>query len=193
MIFVNGTLFLKVWEETSSRIATVNQNFIIRQEQPEDIQAVAKVIKEAFANKTYSKQREHLIVDELRKTQKLFLSMVAVQEDKVVGYAAFSPVLINGYFNGWYGLGPIAVLPTFQHQGIGGALIRAGLIEMKYRKTRGVVFIDQLNYRNYYRLLGFRLLEHSFASKIRGVVLVAPFIQPITIGRVSYDKAFFIK
>jgi predicted N-acetyltransferase YhbS len=46
---------------------------------------------------------------------------------QVVGRIAFSPVQIDGASTGWHGLGPVAVRPKSQRQGIGSALIHAGL------------------------------------------------------------------
>lgn len=53
---------------------------------------------------------------------------------------------------GWYGLGPVSVLPELQRQGIGKALIEAGLARLKNMKARGVRLVG---HPDYYRKFGF--------------------------------------
>ena len=55
------------------------------------------------------------------------LALVAERERAVVGHVLFSRVLSGTVADRALGLGPIAVQPTLQRQGIGGQLIRAGL------------------------------------------------------------------
>lgn len=50
----------------------------------------------------------------------LTLSLLAELDGRVVGHIAFSPLTMPGGTSGWYGLGPVSVLPEFQRQGIGG-------------------------------------------------------------------------
>jgi putative acetyltransferase len=52
----------------------------------------------------------------------------------------------------WYGLGPVSVLPAFQRQGIGKALIREGLSRLKAMKARGCCLVG---HPDYYGKLGF--------------------------------------
>jgi len=50
---------------------------------------------------------------------------------KIIGHIAFSVVKINNEDKQWYGLGPVSVLPAFQKQGIGSALIKEGLARLR--------------------------------------------------------------
>jgi putative acetyltransferase len=52
----------------------------------------------------------------------------------------------------WYGLGPLSVLPEFQRQGIGKALVREGLLRLKGLRARGCCLVG---HPDYYRKLGF--------------------------------------
>jgi putative acetyltransferase len=74
-----------------------------------------------------SNQTEQFIIKALRAAGALTLSLVADIDGRVVGHVAFSPVLMSDGTTGWYGLGPVSVLPEYQKQGIGKALINEGL------------------------------------------------------------------
>jgi putative acetyltransferase len=58
----------------------------IREEMAEDIEAIRKVNEQAFGQ-----QAEADIVDRLRENCPNILSLVAVQEEKIVGHILFSP------------------------------------------------------------------------------------------------------
>lgn len=98
--------------------------FTIRSETPADIEAIAAVTKAAFAMLAISDHTEQYIVEALRAAGALTVSLVAERAGRVVGHIAFSPVTISDGTPGWYGLGPVSVLPECQRQGIGAALIR---------------------------------------------------------------------
>jgi putative acetyltransferase len=57
-------------------------------------------------------------------------------DGRVVGHIAFSPVTISGGTPDWYGLGPVSVLPEYQRQGIGKALIHEGLSRLRSMQAR---------------------------------------------------------
>ncbi len=69
------------------------------------------------------------------------MSLVAEKDGEIVGHVAFSPVEIHGQAVNWYGLGPVAVRPDKQRQGIGGRLIEAGLDQIKTRGAAGCVVL----------------------------------------------------
>jgi putative acetyltransferase len=54
---------------------------------------------------------------------------------------------------GWYGLGPVSVLPEYQRQGIGGALIQEGLSRLKGLGARGCCLVG---HPEYYKRFGFQ-------------------------------------
>lgn len=97
---------------------------MIRPEAAEDAAAVRLVNEQAFA-----RPHEADLVAALRANATPIISLVAELDGVVVGHILFSPVSVtaeNGSF-GALGLGPMAVLPAYQGQGIGSALARAGL------------------------------------------------------------------
>lgn len=93
--------------------------------------AIAAVIREAFATPPFSRQTEHFVVHALRAAGALSLSLVAEVKGQVVGQVAFSPVTLSDGTPQWYGLEPVSVLPAYQGQGIGSALMREGLAHLR--------------------------------------------------------------
>ena len=135
-----------------------------------------------------SHQTEEFIVKALRDANALTISLVAVAGKKVVGHIAFSPVTISDGSLGWYGLGPISVLPELQKQGIGKSLLREGLSLLKSIDAKGCVLVGD---PGYYERFGFR----SFPDLvIEGVpqenVLVLPFEDSKTHGVVIFHEGF---
>jgi putative acetyltransferase len=66
------------------------------------------------------------LVDELREAGDAVLSVVAVKDERVVGHAMFSKM--KAPFAA-AALGPVAVMPELQRNGIGSQLIRYGLAQ----------------------------------------------------------------
>jgi putative acetyltransferase len=67
------------------------------------------------------------LVDALRQSGRLVISLVAVAGEVIVGHAAVSPVTLADSTLRGLGLAPVAVLPEFQRQGIATSLIFAAL------------------------------------------------------------------
>jgi len=121
----------------------------IRLETPADIDVIHCVNEQAFGRKD-----EADIVDKLRDRAALTLSLVAVQDNEVVGHIAFSPAAIESDSSSFeaISLGPIAVLPAYQRQGIGGQLVSAGLEECRKLGQEIVVVVG---HPAYYPRFGF--------------------------------------
>lgn len=100
-----------------------------------------------------SQHTEQFIVKALRVTGALAVSLVAEVDGQVVGHAAFSPVTVSDGMPDWYGLGPVSVLPAYQRQGIGKALIREGLTRLQALGARGCSLVG---HPDYYVKFGFR-------------------------------------
>ena len=96
---------------------------IIRNETASDIDAIAEVTIAAFKTLPISNHTEQFIINSLRVADVLTISLVAEIDRQVVGHIAFSPVTISDGSTGWYGLGPVSVLPEYQKQGMGKSLI----------------------------------------------------------------------
>lgn len=96
---------------------------------------------------------EARLVDVLREQARPVISLVAEDEAGVLGHIMFSPVTLPGFPDlVIMGLAPMAVVPRRQREGIGSALVRAGLEAC--RKT-GAGAVVVLGHRQYYPRFGF--------------------------------------
>lgn len=128
----------------------------IRPETKADFQAITEVTIKAFRTLEISNHTEQFIINALRAAGALSVSLVAEIHDRVVGHIAFSPVGISGGTEGWYGLGPLSVVPRYQRQGIGTALLNEGLTRLKGRDARGCCVVG---HPAYYRKFGFVTID----------------------------------
>jgi putative acetyltransferase len=119
---------------------------IVRPEAPADASLIRSLTDAAFDGIEHSSQTESAIVDALRRAGALTISLVAEQDDIIIGHAAFSAVLIDGEDLGWFGLGPVSVSPSLQRRGVGTALIEEGLKLLNQRGARGCVVLGDPNY-----------------------------------------------
>jgi putative acetyltransferase len=126
---------------------------IVRPEQSGDESEIRELIEAAFGGAEQSSGTEARIVDALRSAGALEVSLLAIDRGVTVGHAAFSLVRIDGRDTGWFGLGPVAVLPHHQGSGIGAALIEAGLAELRASGAGGCVVLGD---PGYYARFGFK-------------------------------------
>ena len=128
-------------------------NLVIREETTEDIAAIREVTIVAFRPLEISNQTEHFIIEALRDAGALQLSLVAELEGRVIGHIAFSPLTLSDNSPGWYGLGPVSVIPEQQRKGIGKKLIEVGLERLKDRGAQGCCLVG---HPEYYKKFGFQ-------------------------------------
>ncbi|EBA14797.1 GCN5-related N-acetyltransferase [Roseobacter sp. SK209-2-6] len=161
----------------------------IRQETEGDIAAIRKVTEAAFALAEHSSGTEAQIVDSLRQSGGLYLSLVAVQEGEVLGHLAFSPIRIAGQECGWLGLGPVSTRPDQQRKGIGKALIEAGLAKLR---EKGVAGCTVLGDPGYYGRFGFVADgQLHFAGVPPEYFMSLSFVGSTPKGEVTYAPAFY--
>lgn len=113
----------------------------VRPEQTGDEDAIHDVTARAFETMPFSSGTEPAIIRALRASGDLALSLVAEQDDQIVGHVAFSSIAIDGVPDDWFGLGPISVLPELQRQGIGKRMIQEGLERLKQIGAKGCALI----------------------------------------------------
>jgi len=118
----------------------------IRSEEPTDISAIHRLTTDAFAQKSFSDGTEPVVIDDLRAAGDLTLSLVALEDKVLVGHIAFSPIRASNVTKGWYGLGPISVLPELQRIGIGSSLIKEGLQILRNLDANGCALIGDPKY-----------------------------------------------
>jgi predicted N-acetyltransferase YhbS len=119
----------------------------IRSERQGDEAAIGTLTAAAFAGHPHSDGGEPAIVERLRASGELTLSLVAAADDgAVIGHVAFSPVTIEDGTGKWFGLGPVSVFPPNQGSGIGSALIREGLARLEKRGAAGCVVLGEPAY-----------------------------------------------
>lgn len=165
----------------------------IRVEHATEAAAIDRVTIAAFREAPHSSGTEARIIEGLRTAGALTVSLVAAEAGEIIGHVAFSPVTIAivpgaAAPGAWYGLGPVAVRPDRQGQGVGQALIAAGIRQLHARQAAGCVVLGD---PNYYRRFGF---ESDPALTYGGKP--SPYFQRLVIGgpplqgEVAYHSAF---
>src|SRR5712691_7122585 len=94
---------------------------VVREEIAADYDAIRELNRIAFGGSD-----EAEIVDRLRSTGIVVASLVAIENDEIVGHIMFSdlPIETDQGIIEAVSLAPIAVHPNCQHRGIGSALMR---------------------------------------------------------------------
>ena len=165
----------------------------IRAEEPRDHATVESLITRAFATAEHSDGNEADLVSRLRRSRAFIpsLSLVAEEDGAIVGHILFTRISIGD--GGGLALAPLAVLPQYQRQGIGSALISRGhavaremdfgvsvvLGSPEYYPRHGYVPASQLGI-----LAPFDGLDEYFMA-----CRLSPSL-PVPHGMVSYDPAF---
>ena len=118
----------------------------IREEHAGDVAQIRDLNQHAFGQ-----AQEGNIVDALRSNGAVLLSLVATLDGHVVGHILYSPLSVSGVDGA--ALGPMAVLPQHQRQGIGSKLVEAGNRRLK---ESGCPFIIVVGHANFYPRFGFK-------------------------------------
>lgn len=160
----------------------------IRSERTADAVAISELTTSAFKNTAHGSSTEALIVERLRAARVLTVSLVATEGDEIVGHVACSPVTIVPDHPHWYGLGPVSVRPDRQGLGMGQALVRAALEDLRGRRAAGCVLLGD---PGYYRRFGFvsaaTLTYRGAASRyFQSLILGGPSAR----GDVSFHPSF---
>lgn len=166
----------------------MKSKLVIRNETDADIEAISAVTVAAFKTLKISNHTEHFIVAALRAAKALSVSMVAEIDGRIVGHIAFSPVTLSDNTPNWYGLGPISVLPEYQRQGIGKALIKEGLSQLRNMEAQGCCLVG---HPDYYKKFGFiNTLKLTLEGVPPQVFFVLSFDGHIPQGKVVFHDSF---
>ncbi len=159
-----------------------------RVETPADFAAVRIVNREAFGQPD-----EADLVERLRTDGEVVVSLVAERESAIVGHVLFSrlPIVVGEREIAGAALAPVAVLPRFQRQGIGSALVRSGL---RHCAESGCEAVVVLGHPAYYPRFGFSTaLAERLDAPFSGAAFMALELAPGALadgGAVRYAVAF---
>lgn len=155
----------------------------IRPETPADLAAIAEVVERAFG-----RPDEARLVEALRKDGDAAISLLAEDDGRVIGHILFSPM--SAPFPA-LGLAPLSVAPDRQAQGVGAALMWAGLEAASGGDWRAVFVLGD---PAYYGRFGFRAERaQGFVSPYAGPHLMALALHgdlPASTGPIDYAPAF---
>ncbi len=166
----------------------MDSNIIVRDETEADVVSINEVTVAAFNALEISNHTEQFIIEALRDANALSVSLVAEMQGRVIGHVAFSPVTMSDGTKNWYGLGPVSVLPEFQKQGIGKALIHEGLSRLKEMNAQGCCLVG---HPEYYKKFGFKNPSELECEGVPLEVFFAlSFNGELPRGKVSFHKAF---
>ena len=131
-------------------------NIKIRQEMEKDYSKVEEVVQQAFLHEEFSDQKEHELVNRLRKCDAFIpeLSLVAVDKE-IIGHVLLSKIkIVDGDHSvDSLALAPVSVVPDYQKKGIGSLLISNVLSKAKELGYHSVIV---LGHKDYYPKFGFK-------------------------------------
>lgn len=168
---------------------------LIRQENNKDFDQVYSVVKKAFQTAEHSDGNEQDLVVALRKSDAFIpeLSLVAEMDGKIIGHIMFTKIEIGNHTA--LTLAPLAVLPEYQKQGVGAALIKEG---HRIAKELGYQYSVVLGSERYYPRYGYIPAKQlgikapfEVASENFMAIKLQENAEPIN-GIVKYAKEFGI-
>lgn len=159
-----------------------------------DTEAVDTIIRAAFAGTDFGHQGEAELVRMIEADGDALVSLVAERDGAIVGHVLFSRMNVeaDGQKFAGAGLAPVSVVPSAQGQGIGDALIRAGLDAIR---DQGVAISFVLGHETYYPRFGYSPdLAARFTSPFAGPHFMAMMLDSDAdwpqCGRADYAPAF---
>ena len=106
----------------------------------------------------------------------------------MIGHVAVSPVSISDGASGWFGLGPLSVVPEHQRRGVGSRLMDEALRILREHSAAGCVLLGE---PGYYGRFGFQADPNLILPEVP-----PEYFQAISLdasrphGTVSYHEAF---
>ena len=172
-----------------------NINLTIRNEKEDDYRAVEELVREAFWNLYVPGCNEHFVLHNLRKSRDFIpgLDFVAEKEGQIVGQIAYSRGTIRSMQDSEMevtSFGPVSVLPAFQKQGIGSALI---IHTIKLAREMGFPAICIYGDPRYYSRFGFRCAEKYEIKTADGKFAVALQVLELVQGVLRNVAGIFLE
>lgn len=167
---------------------------LIRDEKPDDASRIATIHSEAFkghpAHAPGAEPTEHHIIERLRASGALTLSLLVEVDGEAVGHVALSPAIVGEEHSGWLLLGPVGVLPSMQGRGLGTALLREALKRCRNAGARGVALVGV---PGFYARFGFAAAPGLSYPGVPGqYVLALCFGNKAPSGEITAHKAFHL-
>lgn len=163
-------------------------NVEVSNENAGDAARIHQVTAQAFLNAPCTGHTEQFIVDALRSAGVLTISHVAKVDGEIIGHVAISPVTLPSGEAGWFGLGPISVLPEFQARGVGTTLMKSSLAALNEMGASGCVVLGD---PSYYSRFGFKVVDGLIYPSFPAEYFQAlSFNDIFPRGEVSYHEAF---
>lgn len=130
----------------------------IRQEEEKDFKNVECLTREAFWDLYKPGCNEHLVLHKMRKVSAFVkeLDFIACDKDTVIGNIIYSRAKILNEENKEFEvlcMGPIAVLPSYQKQGIGSLLMNHSIEKARQLGYKGIIIFGN---PDYYHRFGFK-------------------------------------
>ena len=161
----------------------------IRPEQATDYAGIYDMTQAAFQGRPYADGDEQDLINQLRKIGALSLSLVAIDNHQLVGQVTFSPATLSTGHGLWFALGPVAVTPERQSQGIGARLIEAGIEDISTRGAHGCILTGN---PQHYRRFGFQLSASTCPPEENPEYFMLKLLQGTTPdGRFKFHPAFY--
>jgi predicted N-acetyltransferase YhbS len=172
-----------------------NINLAIRNESENDYITVEEMVRETFWNLYVPGCNEHFVLHNLRNSSDFIpeLDFVAKKEGQIVGQIAYSRGIIKckqDEEKGVISFGPVSVLPTFQKQGIGSALI---IHTINLARVMGYPAICIYGDPRYYSRFGFRCAEKYEIKTADGKFAVALQVLELQRGALANMPGRFIE
>ncbi len=163
-------------------------SWTIREERAGDEAAIRATTLRAFEGHPYSDGDEADVIERLRADGDLLLSLVAEDDGTIIGQVTYSTARLSNGDEGWMVIGPIAVEPSRQGEGIGRALMDAGERAMQARGAKGITVLGDP------QLYGrFGYIQHTplkLAGELGEFMQVKSFGAPIPDVEIGYAPAF---
>lgn len=125
---------------------------LIREASDGDAAAIELLTMVAFMRSDHSRHDEQHVIAALRNDGALALSLVADHDGYVVGHLAVSPVSLSDDSPGWHALGPLAIGPGHQRQGLGTRLVQSALANLRERGAAGCLALGEPAFLNVWGL-----------------------------------------
>lgn len=164
---------------------------LIRPEQPEDRVAIRAIHQHAFTTSA-----EARLVDNLRASECSFLSLVAEEHGQLLAHLLITPVTLPIAQRplSMAAIGPMAVLPEHQRQGVGTQLMQAAL---RFAEEDGIDVLFVLGHPRFYQRFAFTAAsafgiscEYPVPEEVFMLRELSPGCLQGSSGQVAYQEAF---